>query len=204
MSEVQDARYALQSKTVVEIGGKKLSGPDREHLLQLLTDTADEAVHAVPQPPAQINLDGRAIPCSVWRLTVQRNERQFVHEVYYNDAIWPFVLRREVVETSAQDPSTPLSTTQESVIRSSLPVDIDEKIVPGAHLHSVTETPTGRTERFEVHSEAVPGGLVSRATTEWDAQGHRIRWSTTELVEFGDAEKERRPLRRLLRRNRDR
>ncbi|MEX2170624.1 MAG: hypothetical protein WD851_15015 [Pirellulales bacterium] len=204
LSDVQDGHYALQSKSVVEIGGKKLSGPDRVHQLQLLTDTADEAVRAVPQPPAQINLDGRAIPCSVWRLTVRRSERQLVHEVYYNDAIWPFVLRREVVETSTQDSTNPLSTTRESVVRSNVPVALDEKIVSGAHLHSVTETPAGRTERLEVHSASVPGGLVSRSTTEWDAQGHRIRWGTTELVEFGEAEKERRPLRRLLRRNRDR
>lgn len=204
LGEVKDERYALRSQSVVEVGGQALRGPDREHQLQLLTDTADDTIDAIPQPPAQINLDGRAIPCSVWRLTVKRHDRQVVHDVYYSGEVWPFVLRREVAETSTQDASTPLSTMHASVVRSQVPVTIDGRIVMGAHFQSITETPAGRTERLEVHSDAVPGGLISRATTEWDAQGHRIRWSTTELVEFGMVAQERRPLRRFLRRGRDR
>jgi hypothetical protein len=204
LSAVQDDNYALRSNSVVEVGGKSLSGPDREHQLKLLTDTADERVDAVAQPPAQINLDGRSVPCEVWLLTVKRNDRQLAHEVYYSDRVWPFVLRREVTETSMQDPSASLSTTHESVVRSQVPVTIDGKIVTGAHLQRVTESPAGRTERLEVHSDSVPGGLVSRATTEWDAQGNRIRWSTTELVDFGTVEKEERPFRRFRRRGRDR
>lgn len=204
LSDVQDENYALRSSSVVEVGGKSLSGPDREHHLQLLTDTADEQVDAVAQPPAQINLDGRSVPCEVWRLTVKRNDRVVAHEVFYSDQVWPFVLRREVTETSTQDPSNSLSTTHESVVRSQVPVTLDGKIVTGAHLQRITESPAGRTERIEVHSDAVPGGLVSRATTEWDAQGNRIRWSTTELADFGTVGKEERPFRRLRRRVRDR
>jgi hypothetical protein len=200
LGDVQEGNYALRSQTVVEVGGKSLSGPDREHRLQLLTDTADERIDAVAQTQAEIDLDGRAISCNVWRLTVTRSDRQIAHAVYYNNKKWPFVLRREVTETAMQDPAAPLFTMREDVIRSEIPVAIDGKIVPGAQLQSIAESPTGRTERLEVHSEAVPGGLVSRATTEWDAQGNRIRWSTTELVDFGTTERERRPLRRFLRR----
>src|SRR5690606_28775908 len=131
------------------------------------------------QPAAQINLDGRAIPCQVWRVSVARNDRQLVYDIFYNDSVWPLVLRREVVEKSS-DGSKPLSTTHESVVRSQVPVVIDGRIVTGAHIQSTTETPAGRTERLEVHAREIPGGLVSKATTEWDAEGHRVRWSTTE------------------------
>lgn len=202
LGEVNDAHYALESQSEVEVGGSKLRGPTRQHILQMITDSADERSEAFEQPAEQINLDGHPIPCSVWHVKVMRSDRQLVYDIYYNDSVWPFVLRRDVVETSA-DGADPLSTTRVTVVRSQVPIVLNERIVTGAHFLSTTETPAGRTERFEVHSHDVPGGLVSKATTEWDAEGHRIRWSTTELVDYGTENRERRPLRRLLRRGRD-
>lgn len=203
LRSVNKTHYFIESQSTVEVGEQVLSGPDRQLKFHLLTDTADEKVEAVEQSPAQINLDGRTIPCIVWRLTVKRGDRRVVHEVYYNDSIWPYVLRRESKETSVTD-QTPLSTSRESVIRTDVPIQLKGKIVSAAHVLSTTESPAGRTERFEVHSAGVPGGLVSRSTTEWDSAVHRIRWSTTELEDFGPQERNRRPLRRLLRRGRDR
>jgi hypothetical protein len=202
LGEVNDGHYALESQSEVEVGGSKLRGPTRQHVLQMITNSADERTEAVEQPAEQINLDGRAIPCSVWRVKVARSDRQLVYDVYYNESVWPFVLRRDVVEKASND-AEPLSTTRESVVRSQVPVVLDDRIVTGAHILSTTETPAGRTERFEIHSRDVPGGLVSKATTEWDAEGHRIRWSTTELFDYGTETRERRPLRRILRRGRN-
>jgi hypothetical protein len=202
LGEVNGGNYALESQSEVEVGGSTLRGPSRQVVLQMITDSADERSEAVEQPGEQINLDGRAIPCSVWRVKVLRSDRELAYDIYYNDSVWPFVLRREVVEKSAEG-SEPLSTTRESVVRSQVPVVLDERILTGAHILSTTETPTGRTERFEIHSHEVPGGLLSKATTEWDAEGHRIRWSTTELVEYGKERRDRRTLRRLLRRGRN-
>lgn len=208
--DVNEQGYTLETTAVVHVGGKELRGAAQRTTFSLLTDTPAERVKASPLPAANLSLEGRTIPCQRWRVVVGEDPRRRVETVYYNPDLSPYILHREVAQSApATDdaatpdeansaspliPSTePQSTT--TVVRSDAPVtfedgegnEADDAIVPGAHVAVETRAGAHRIAQFEVHSDVIPGGLVSATSTERDATGRRVRWSTTELFDYGQA-----------------
>jgi len=192
---VTENQYTIQSSTVVHVGGKQLRGATTQATYHLLTDTPGELVQASPLPPANLNLDGRVVSCRRWQLTLGSGPQRRLETVYYSPDLSPHILRREASAADGTGESTEVQSTM-SVVRVDAPVTYDEEIVPGSHATILSQSGTHRIERTQILTDVAPGGMVSATSTERDGAGRRIRWSTTDLVDCGQAGDEPRPRRR--------
>lgn len=184
--EVTADTYTIESSTVVHIGGKKLRGSAQRTTRSLLTDTPVELQAVVALPAANLNLDGRIVPCQRWRLELGAGAQRRLETLYYNADLSPYVLRREALAADDTSAATEIQSTT-TVVRVDAPVALDEGIFPGRHVSIDSQTGAHRVARLEVRTDVVPGGMVSASSTERDAAGRRVRWSTTELVDSGQA-----------------
>ena len=192
---VNDSQYTIETSTTVHVGGKKLRGTTQQTTYHLLTNATGEVVEATPLPPANLNLDGRAVKCQRWRLTLGSGPQRRLETVYYSPDLSPHILRREASAADGTGDSTEVQSTM-TVVRVDAPVTYDEEIVPGSHATIVSQSGTHRIERTQVLTDIAPGGLVSATSTERDGAGRRVRWSTTDLVDCGQAGDPPKPRRR--------
>lgn len=231
--EVNENYFGLETTNVVHVGGKKLRGATQQTNHSLLADSAGELIELTELTQANLKLGERLIPCRRLQLTFDAAGQRRQETVFYSSAVSPYILRREIIttaqptealtatikEASATDVSTTLSHGQPTlddppleeisiaVVRIDLPVSLDDELAPGCNAVVVKRSGDHQTESLEVWSDVAPGGLVSASTTERDATGRRVRWTSTELVEFGQAgespESEPRRRWRLFRRRND-
>lgn len=193
---VSDGAYTIESITVLEIGGKQLRGAGERITKLLLTDETTPVVATEVLAPVELTIEDRVISCQRWQLVLGEGDQQRVATLFYNPDVAPFILRREIVHAEGSD-SVFAATTH--VSRVDVPVVLageSEEIVPGEYQAYVSLSGTLRVDRTDVTSRVVPGGLISATTTERDASGRRVRWSTCELVDYGQAGEEPAPRRR--------
>ncbi|MEM1304277.1 MAG: hypothetical protein AAGG46_05240, partial [Planctomycetota bacterium] len=57
---------------------------------------------------------------------------------------------------------------------------------PTSHVSIASQDGVTQTSGFQVRCDAVPGGLVSASSTERNASGRRVRWSTVSLEDYGE------------------
>ena len=192
---VASGTYTLETTTVVDVGGKKLRGAAQQTTYSLLTDSPQDQHKILDRGSETIGLGGRSLLCQTWRLEVGVGDQSRELEVSYNPDLSPYLFARRSTE----------DTGSYTVSRLDVPVTLDEGIVPGYHAAHRSQRGGHSTSRFEVRSDAVPGGVISASETSRDDSGRRVRWSTTELIDYGqagDLPKARKRW-RLFRRNRD-
>ena len=201
---VDDESYTLELVSVVDVGGKRLRGASQKTTYHLLCDAPANRVTTTRLDEANISLAGAVIPVERWRVqigTAEEEDRR-TEILYYSPDRSPYLLRREA---QSGDASESLQSTQ-SVTRVDAPRLLNGGIVPTSHITTMTRNGGNQINEFEVQSDGVPGGLVSASSTERDASGRRVRWSTTELEDYGDAPQPASQRRRWspFRRHRDR
>lgn len=187
------SQYTLKLETVIDVSGKRLPGPMQELTLGLLTDSPLVATSIDIGEPTTISLQGQAIPCEQWLLTLPTGpvtassevtkQSESVETLYYNAETFPYLLRRkrqEIVEGKTVGEQTT------NVVRVGVPTVLESKILSAYHTTTLKKSPSGpTTERQGVHALEIPGGLVSESATEFDATGRRVRWTVTRLAAYG-------------------
>ncbi|MEM9187183.1 MAG: hypothetical protein AAGB00_11880 [Planctomycetota bacterium] len=178
--------YAIETVTLLQVGGKRLRGAPQRERRGLLSDSAAPLSDLQSLSPATLEIEGREVVCDRWRLAFGEGPQRRLETVWRRAGVSPYLLRREAVAADGTAATTTVQSVAE-VIRCDVPVAVDGGIFPGCHVAVNTLTGTHRMQRLEVRTDAVPGGLVSATSTERDESGRRARWSTIELVEFGQA-----------------
>jgi hypothetical protein len=177
----------LAYETVVEVSGKRLPGPHQEVTTDLWTDEAvpDDSPAAQGQrlPDAVISLRKRPIECQVWAFTTPLDRGERLHTVWYAPAEVPSVLRHEQVDLIDGGEA---SRERRSVTRRRVATPLAGGIVEAYFVSIDRELAGGgRIEAYGAHVPGVPGGVLNEGVTEFDAAGQRVRWTTTELVNWG-------------------
>ncbi len=191
-------QYTLRLETTIDVGGKRLPGPTQELTYGLLTDSPARITSLEIGAPATISLQGQAIPCEQWLMTLPMGQGSTgqgggsVETLYYNADIFPYLLRRERQEIVEGKRVGELTS---NVVRIGVPIVIDSAILSAYHTVTTRKSPSGATsERQAVSLQEVPGGLVSESATEYGVTGRRVRWTVTRLVAYGLQEDKTEPV----------
>ena len=107
--------------------------------------------------------------------------------LYLSDDVEPFVLKRETTKL-ADDAKDATTTTRQSstaeVIALDMPYKVLRDVKPAAFERTIQHTARGTNVTLDVTCMDVPGGIVARTSKEMDADGHVIRRSRLELVDY--------------------
>lgn len=197
---VTSESYTLQTTVTIQVGPVRAPSQTQACTYRLLTDSASVTTSQVELEPAELTIDGRVIRCQRIRLSTEAGQRTGTETVWYSPDLPPHVLRRE--RTVSETPGAEPTESIESVTDLQMPMLDNDGVVGTHHVRYESQRPGGSTFRTEVRGDAVPGALLTASSVERGPEGRRVRWSATELVDYGkDGKSEIRPRRwRLFRR----
>ena len=177
--------YTLQVQTVVEIAGKRLNSQPQIVKHGFFGQKPGEPVSYKKVGDAQVTIDGRVIPCELREAVFDSEGTRRISKIHYSPDVSPFQLRRETTVASDAMDESAKDTTVVEVIALDLPQRVVTELQPASYIKTTRKNNQGARITLEVHCDHVPGGVVSHAATETDAQGRMIKRSTLELVAYG-------------------
>ena len=178
-----DENYTIKVEVTVEVGGKRF--PSAPQLVKKQArGTEGQTSEVVALADSEILLDGRRVPCQVRQVSAESGEWKVESLLYTSSETYPHTVRRETKST-ADDGRT--ASTIVEVIASGLPHKVLGETRATATVRTVQRHAKGSSITLEVHSPEIPGGVVSHAALELDAEGNPLRRSTLELVAYGDS-----------------
>ena len=175
--------YTLQVEVTVEIAGKRFSKLPETFKHGYQGEKPGQLVAVKHVGNAQIAINGQAIPCEVRQSTIEIGGLKRVSNVQYCSTVWPYQMKRETTIEGAADDQR--ATTVAEVVALGVQEQIAGEVQSATHVKTTHNQPSGTKVTLEVHTLAVPGGVVSHVATETDAEGNPVRRSTLELVAFG-------------------
>lgn len=177
--------YTLQVQSVIEIAGKRFSSPPQVARHGYFGQRPGEPVTYKKVGDAKVTIDGREVPCELREAIFESEGTRRVSKIHYSPDVSPFQLRRETTVASDAADQSANDTTIVEVIALDLPQRVVSELQPASYIKTTRKTNQGTKLTLEVHCDHVPGGVVSHAATETDAQGRLIKRSTLELVAYG-------------------
>lgn len=180
---VTSENYTLQTTVKLQVGAARTPGQTQACTYRLLTDSATVVTSQVELEPAELSVEGRTVRCQRFRVSTEAGQRTGSETVWYSLDVSPFILRRE--RSVAETPGAVPTETIETVTDLQMPLLDQNGVVETQLVRSVSLRPSGRVDRVEVRGDRAPGGLVSASSVERDPDGRRVRWSASELVDFG-------------------
>lgn len=196
---IDDDRYTLDVQATVEIGGKSLVGNWRQRQLSFALDRAVTRIVHKSLGESSAEVGAFETPCAVWELAYEVDAISMVDRVYYNGQIAPFVLLRESVE-QVESTARPPQVVRTELVGRQLPYVIRDQSIQCDCRRRTTRGAKGRSVEIAFVTDAIPGGEAAAWSTDWNAQGNRVRSSRSELVDYGKTWVE--PRRALLPRRR--
>ena len=182
---VDEHTYEIAVDTVVELAGRRTPGATVQRRLSIATDQpiALGEPEITPQEIGSISLGQVMAPCRVWRIEQPVPGGIQVDTLWVAEEGFPSILR---LERHATIEETSASRRVQSVAAIGAPVAYGSFLVDGWRVETTLSTPSGeRSESQAVHSAEIPGGIQHASVVEYDPEGHRVRWSVTQLVGSG-------------------
>ncbi len=176
--EVAGKRFQAEPQTVKQGFHGELNGPN----LRIQEPTSGETL-----------IENRSRPCKIQQLDVLGPTERTTVRLYYSAALWPHVLRREIV-TSDLEGKNVSSETSVEVVALDMPVRFREETHGGAFIKTVHKNAKGTVTELATFLPGVPGGVVSNSTKDVDKSGRLVRRSTLELVDYNVSAEKDRPL----------
>ncbi len=207
LRSASDERYALDVQATVDLVGKRITGQWINRVLNTATDGAGQIVSTRRLEDESLSLANRTVNCQVWEVTYNDDARTLVDRICYAPEQFPYILRRETsAATGAEDGSPPVEQVQ-SVVAIEMPYLVEGQTLRCTCLETTRRGEKGGSVRVALVNDRVPGGEVAVWSTDFDPQGRRSRWSSQELVDYGQTGlakpgETRRETRRARRQNR--
>jgi len=195
---VDPQSVTLELAVTAEVAGKRFDAP-----IQFVTqgchgEPTGQMTEVRELEPTPSTIEGKTIVCRVreYQISDQDQRRRVV--VYYNRDVEPVVLRRRS-ESRSKDGNRQIVETSVDVISLNTPHKVKDQVVPSSAVRTVQKTDSTKISTVSVLVSEVPGGVVSSKSEERDAEGHIVRRTTLELVDWGQDDEnwdERNPERR--------
>lgn len=173
--------------TNTEVFGKPVVETTEEVVVPI--DPAGEGEVELLEPEV-VTVSGRPHRAEVRRAKIVEKLGEKWMTVHLVGGNTPRILKRE---TKIIDPvkSIVKSITRTEVVAFDVERPVAGKNLPTWKVFTVHEHPAGKVETTEHHCEEVPGEVVAQNSLEFDARGVLKRWSTVELIAFGEDNPER-------------
>ncbi len=186
LQAVAEGKYVLQVQATVDLGGKRIVGDWKTHVLHLATDGAGPISDSRRVENRSLSLAGRAVECQVFELRYLEGDRNLTELVYYDSQRFPFVLQRETFADNGQQETTTETEQLIEVTAQAVPYRVGEQLLDCCCLRTLRHRTKGDTLRLAFSTLTVPGGEVAVWSTDFGAQGQRVRWSVTTLLAYGE------------------
>jgi hypothetical protein len=182
LADVDDACMTFRVQASLEVGGRRIEGPQQELRQGLDGDRpAPASVEVVGRET--VTIQGRGYPCRVERSTTENDGRRTTTKLWTSPETAPFELRRE---TTIVDVATGrvLDETRVEVVSLAQPRRILARSRNVAEVRITHRHPRGQTTSQAYNCPEVPGGLVSQTSEEFAPDGKLLRRTKMELVDF--------------------
>ena len=182
--DVDESGYTLRIDVVVEVAGKRFAGEPQVVRRGFSGETDQQTVSVKHVGDGGVTINGSKIPCEIRQVTVDDMGGKRITTVHYSERFAPHVLRRET--TALDSAGKPLDLqSQVDVVAVNMPYKVLGDFRPTSHVRIMHQQGKASTLTLEVHSNDIPGGVVSHTSKETDDAGQIIRRSTLELQEYG-------------------
>lgn len=185
LDAVADGKYALRVQATVLHSGKQIAGDWKTRALEIATDSASPLSESRRLEDRVLSVAGRSAECQVWELFYPRNGTQLREVIHYAPSRYPYVLQRETSEPEQNESQELQQRTRVTAVDVSF--QIRDKPLKCACSRTYRHRAKGETITFEFTNPDVPGGEVVVRTTDLDAEGRRVRWTVTTLLDFGES-----------------
>jgi hypothetical protein len=204
LQRVDPESVSLEVAVTVEVAGKRFETEPQVVRQPYHSEMVGGNAKAKAPVDTTITIEGREYRCRMVQLeyTGPNNSNKTTTNIYYSDAVAPYVLRRETTTTDAEGAAT-LNEAIVEVAALELPWRASGEIKSAALVKSTVKHAKGSTITWAFTSPDVPGGVMSHTSKELDSNGRTLRRSTLELIDYGlQCEEEPAGLFRLKRRAR--
>jgi hypothetical protein len=189
--EIDDESLTLETQACVEMAGKRFESEPQMVKQGFHGEVLSPNLKVKESAAGQVEIDDRKIPCQILKLESANGTSNTITTIYYSASVAPNILKRESKTTDLES-KTVLSETTATLVALDMPYRIDGETHLAAHLKTVQKSPKGTVTTLAVLCPDIPGGIVSHSSKELDANGHLVRYSVLELVDFGsEPEKDR-------------
>ncbi|MBX3412506.1 MAG: hypothetical protein KF708_07450 [Pirellulales bacterium] len=184
---IGDSSVELKVDAKVDVAGKTFDAPSQtvRQLFggQSVKATAEVKLQALGD--GHVTIEGKQIPCQIEQAEIVEKAGRTQAKIYYSATQYPHVLRTEVTTTDDRGETTSQSTGEV------IALDMPYRTLAGETRHVAVWQETARKSKgaiersLTLRSGEIPGGVVARWSKELDAEGHLVRRSTLELIDFG-------------------
>ena len=183
LAEVTLGSVALEVASVTEVGGVSFKS-NPPIISQLWEGEIVNGKRKVQKEPVEVIIEGKPVACKVITITSSTEEGKTVtDEVYYSDAVAPYILRRTRTVKSPKEKV--LSKATMVVEALNMPFYVLNETISGALVKSVIENETGKTLEWAQVSLRVPGGIMARTSKKVGKDGELLQRSILRLVDYG-------------------
>lgn len=179
--------YELQVDVQTAVSGKRFNSESRYTRQGYHGEKPGERMMVKPLADESLPLGGKNYRVHTAELEIGDQENRRTTVLRYADSTAPFVLSRRTVAYDRTKQK--ISDTSTRVVA----IDVPDEVLGRRRLtwktHTVHDYHSGRAVTDEVHSQEVPGGVVSHVSEEFDATGKLVRRSRLELLNYGVATK---------------
>jgi hypothetical protein len=191
LTRVDADGVVLEVEVGVEVAGRQFDGQPQCLKQGFHGELAGGEAKSFPPAAGEVTIEGQKVPCRVQRIEVTSSAGRTSVSVFFSDTLAPYILQRQSKTTDA-DGTNVLSETTSEVVALNMPQRVLSEVRNVACIKAVQKTPKGSVTTLAMSSPDVPGGVVSQMSKETDSNGHLIRRSTLELLNYGNrAETER-------------
>ena len=187
--EVTADEYALRLEVTVEVAGKRFTHPPQTIRRRLLGDTNNGPPTVKKLGNETLTIHSRVVATEVFELTSSGDLVNRTLVMRYSPEFFPYVLQQNL-KAESSDGSVTLYETQQETLAFNMPFKVLTEIHDAAFVRTLHRKQDETTVTMEVHSESVPGGVVSHSAKKLDASQVVIEQSTLELVDYGFADNE--------------
>ncbi len=183
---VDDTGCRLRQEVTVTLGAKRFAPAPQLTHVGFLGETDGEQAVVKELQTTELDAGGIEVLCDILEVKITSADKQITSTIWHSDVVPPYILRRDTKLTDREGELVHEETSVK-VVALEMPCRVLSEIRSGAYLNTVTTYAKGSTTTVEVICTDVPGGVVSRSSSEMDASGQLVRRSTLELIGYGTA-----------------
>ncbi len=180
---VEDDGVTLAVEVCLEVAGKRFNAEPQTVKQGLHGELAYGSMKYEGQKTGEVTIEGKKFPCQILTSECSSPTGRMETHVYYSPSIAPYMLRRETVTTNNE--GEVLGETTVTVMALDMPCKVSAEIKNAAYVRTIRKHSKGSVITWSRTSPDVPGGVVRHSSKEVDKDGHVIRRSTLELVDYG-------------------
>ena len=177
----------LRIESVLEVGGKAFESPVRTVSVGFHGEEIGSRTQMEDLGIENANIDGNPITCRVKQYQIRDDDQHKQVKIYYSNQVAPYILRRETVITNNDVPE-PAYRNNLQVVALDRPHEVLDQIKSTSHLIIEKKNGKSNTTKTAIHALDIPGEVIRYESDEKDNEGHLIRQSDMELIDYGYSE----------------